>query len=114
MKLLPVYNRKFLILHKEFEMFVKTMGYNRGKRCLYPDCVNEFMFFLENRGIKNICNVTATEIIAYQLYLSERPNQIHGGGLSDSYIKTHLFSLRLFFDYLLAYDHYRLNTTLIH
>jgi len=101
MKLLPVYNRRFKILHKEFELYAKTVGYNRGKDSHYPDCVNEFLFFIENRNIKNICDVTASEIIAYKIYLSERPNQLRSGGISDSWIKTHLFSLRLFFDYLI-------------
>lgn len=101
MKLLPVYNKQFKILLKEFEMFTRTMGYNRGKNCQYPDCVNEFLFFIETRNIRNIRDVNASEIIAYQIYLSERPNQIRGGGLSDSYIKIHILSLRLFFDYLL-------------
>lgn len=101
MKLLPVYNRNFQILHKEFVQYIKTMGYNRGGKCQYPDCVNEFLFFIENRNIRNISEVTASEIIAYQLYLSERPNQIRSGGLSESYIKIHIYSLRLFFDYLL-------------
>lgn len=104
MKHLPVYNRQFQLLHEEFEQFVKTKGYNRGKNCLYPDCVKEFLFFIETRGIKKIRDVSASEIITYQVYLSERPNQRRGGGLSDSYIKCHLFSLRLFFDYLLDTD----------
>jgi integrase/recombinase XerD len=101
MKRLPVYNIKFNVLLNDFEQFIKTKGYSRGKDCMYPVCVREFLFFIENKSINDIREVTAAEIIAYHMYLSERPNQLRGGGLSDSTIKSHLYSLRLFFDYLL-------------
>lgn len=101
MKCLPVYNLKFRTLLDEFDQFIKTKGYSRGKNDMYPSCVREFLFFIENRDIRMIQDVTASDIIAYHMYLSVRPNQIFDGGLSDSYIQTHLFSLRLFFDYLL-------------
>ena len=37
----------------------------------------------------------------YNDYLMQRPNHRREGGLSDSSIRNHLFSLRLFFDYLM-------------
>ena len=38
---------------------------------------------------------------AYYEYIRQRPNQRKEGGLSDSMIRHHLYSLRLFFDYLI-------------
>lgn len=101
MKHLPINNPVFENFYKDFNTFTKTKGYNRGENSMYPSCVREFLFFIESRQIFNINDITAKEIIAYYEYLLERPNQRREGGLSDSMIKSHLFSLRLFFDYLI-------------
>lgn len=101
MKHLPIYNPVFENFYKDFNTFTKTKGYSRGKDSMYPSCVREFLFFIESKQINNIQQVTAKEIIAYYEYLLERPNQRRNGGLSDSMIKSHLYSLRLFFDYLI-------------
>ncbi|MFA6925293.1 MAG: tyrosine-type recombinase/integrase [Bacteroidales bacterium] len=104
MKHLPIYNQTYENYYKEFNSFIKTKGYSRCNNSMYPSCVREFLFFIESRQIDEIKKITATEIIAYHEYLMERPNQRRGGGLSDSMIKNNLFSLRLFFDYLLDTD----------
>ena len=101
MQHLPLYNPVFEALYRDFASMIRTKGYSRGINTMYPSCVREFLFFIENKGITTIQQVEATEIIAYHEYLSTRPNQRREGGLSDSMIKSHLFSLRLFFDYLL-------------
>jgi integrase/recombinase XerD len=101
MKHLPLYTPCYQNLHSDFETYIRTKGFSRGHNSMYPSCIREFLFFLESRSIYNLEEVMATEIIAYHEYLMERPNQRRGGGLSDSMIKTHLFSVRLFFDYLL-------------
>ncbi len=101
MRHLPIHIPSYQSLFEDFDIYIMTKGYNRGKPCSLPSCVREFLFFLESRNIYDLKEVMATEIIAYHQYLMERPNQRRGGGLSDSHIKSHLFSLRLFFDYLL-------------
>ncbi len=101
---LPLQNRHFEKLYKEFNDFVQMQGYSiKGKKVVYfPVYVREFLFFLEQKGINRIKQVHASDIIAYQNYLKERPNQRRDGGLADSSISYHLQSLRLFFDYLLS------------
>lgn len=101
MKHLPIYNTEFERLNKEFAGFVRLKGYSRGKNTSYAYNVREFLFFSENRGIDDIRKVIATDVISYYEYLRERPNQRKEGGLSESMIRGHLFSLRLFFDYLM-------------
>jgi site-specific recombinase XerD len=64
-------------------------------------CVREFLFFIETKGFITVLQIKTSEIIAYYEYIRERPNQRKEGGLSDSMIRHHLYSLRLFFDYLL-------------
>lgn len=101
MKNLPINNPEFETWYKEFADFVRFKGYSRGRNTSYGYHVREFLFFIENRGIDDIKKVIAADVIAYYEYLQERPNQTREGGLSDSMIREHLFSLRLFFDYLM-------------
>ena len=68
---------------------------------MHVSMVREFLFFTESRNINDIKTVKAGDIVAYYEYLRERPNQRREGGLSNSMLKHHLFSLRLFFDYLM-------------
>ena len=100
MKHLPLHNVLFQELYNEFVCYVKTKGYSRGEKSYYPSCVREFLFFLEDRKVFEISSVTAIDVMAYRVYLSMRPSRCKRGKLSDSMIKCHLFSLRLFFDYL--------------
>ncbi|PLX01113.1 MAG: hypothetical protein C0594_14420 [Marinilabiliales bacterium] len=104
MKHLPIINHTYQKLHNEFTRFITTKGYSRGKDVMYPTCIREFLFFIENKGVETIQNVDANTIQSYYYYISSRPNQRRAGGLSDSMLKTHLYSLRLFFDYLLDTD----------
>ncbi len=101
MKSLPINNPEFERLYSEFADFIRLKGYSRGKNTSYAAQVREFLFFVENRGITEITKVVAFDVVGYYEYLRERPNQRREGGLSESMIRSHLFSLRLFFDYLM-------------
>jgi integrase/recombinase XerD len=104
MKHLPLQNEHFERIFSDFRQFIRVRAYSRGKNEMYPTCVREFLFFAENRDISNIQEVKTKDIITYYQYLCERPNQRRAGGLSDSMIRHHLFSLRLLFDYLMDTD----------
>lgn len=101
MKHLPLNNTEFERLYNEFADFVKLKGYSRGKPTHYASNVREFLFFIENRGIDDISKVAAVDVIDYHEYLRERPNQRRDGGLSESMLRHHLYSLRMFYDYLM-------------
>jgi site-specific recombinase XerD len=101
MKNLPINNPEFERLYREFADFIRLKGYSRGKNTSYPSNVREFLFFIENRGVTEINKVVAFDVVQYYEYIRERPNQRREGGLSESMISGHLFSLRLFFDYLM-------------
>lgn len=101
MKNLPLSNPEFERHYNEFADFIRLKGYSRGRNTSYGYHIREFFFFLENRGVENIKQVIAADVIHYYEYLNERPNQKREGGLSESMIREHLFSLRLFFDYLM-------------
>lgn len=68
---------------------------------MHISMVREFLNFIEVKGFTAIVQVKGQDIIAYYEYVRERPNNRREGGLSESMIRHHMFSLRLFFDYLL-------------
>jgi integrase/recombinase XerD len=98
---LPLHNKHFEELYKEFNRFIITKNYGNGKNKMFQACVREFLFFLETKGFSTIQQIKASEIVAYYEYIRERPNQRREGGLSESMIRHHLCSLRMFFDYML-------------
>lgn len=100
MKHLPLNNPHFEALYKDFDVFVIAKGYRQGKSQMLQSCVREFLFFIEIQGFTTIQQVKAPQIVSYYDYLRERPNQRRDGGLSESMIRHHLYSLRLFFDHL--------------
>ncbi|HTA81474.1 MAG TPA: tyrosine-type recombinase/integrase [Bacteroidia bacterium] len=100
MKQLPIKNKTYIALYEDFCKGVSAQGYNTAEWCSYPAW--EFLFFLETKGIENVRDVKAAEIIAYYEYLRERPNIIRGGLLSEKSIRHHLYSVCLFFDHLIA------------
>jgi integrase/recombinase XerD len=101
MKHLSVYTFSYKQFLLDFEKMIQTKGYSGGKKISYHTDVREFLFFIESKGITDIKKVTATDVISYYEYLGERPNQRREGGLSESTIKRKLYSLRLFFDFLI-------------
>jgi site-specific recombinase XerD len=101
MKSLPLYNREFERLYCAFREVVINKGYSKGKDSSYPSCIREFLHFISGKGIDDIKKVSIKEIIVFYEYLKKRPNARREGGISDSHIRTHIYSLRLFFDHLL-------------
>lgn len=100
MKHLPLNNPHFESLYKDFDVFVIAKGYRQASGSQLQSCVREFLFYIEIQGFTTIQQVKAPQIVGYYDYLRERPNQRRDGGLSESMIRHHLYSLRLFFDHL--------------
>lgn len=101
MKFLTIHNYNFEKLYREFFAMLNTKGYRDAEYGKYSYEVREFLFFIENKGISDLKEVLAVDIIAYYEYLKERPNQVRGGTLSNSSLSRHLFSLKLFFGFLM-------------
>jgi integrase/recombinase XerD len=95
---LPIHNDSFLNLFYEFKDLLRTKGFATVD--MRMGRLREFLFFAESKGINDVKEVKATDIIAYCEYLKERPNERRGGGLSEITIKGHLATLGIFFDYL--------------
>jgi site-specific recombinase XerD len=66
--------------------------------------LKEFLHFITSQKIEKVVDITAKDILNYYEYLKKRPKLKGMGHLSSSTIKSHLFTLRIFFDYLLETD----------
>lgn len=97
-------NGEYVRLLSDFNTFIVVRGYGNGKPVPYQLNLKEFLFFISSQNIDNIQKVKADDIISYYEYLTKRPNIRRPGLLSTSTIKSHLFTLRIFFDYLLETD----------
>jgi site-specific recombinase XerD len=91
----------FIDHYNGFDKMVMVKNYGRGKTVLYQACVKEFLWFLESQGFTDFTMVKALQIVAYYEYINTRPNLRRQGTLSESMIRNNLYSVRVFFDYLI-------------
>ncbi len=76
-----------------FRIHLERLGYSRTSIYMLPNCLKEFLEFTAKELIK----IESKDITAYHQYLQERPRKRGYGGLSESYINHHIYSLKLFF-----------------
>jgi integrase/recombinase XerD len=81
---------------KAFKIHLERLGYSKTSINMLPNCLHEFLQHQPHEELKNIQPV---DILNYQSYLEERPNKLRAGGLSESYINHHIYSLKLFFEW---------------
>lgn len=92
--------QKFIKTHKiktevaNFRTHLERLGYSKTSVNMLPNCLGEFLSYQGHCPVKTI---TPADIIRYHQYLQERPHQRRAGGLSESYIHHHIYSLKLFF-----------------
>lgn len=77
---------------KQFKTHLERLGYSRTSINMLPSCVKEFLEF----AAKPVQEIETEDITNYHEYLKERPNKRTKGGLSESYINHHIYSLKLF------------------
>jgi hypothetical protein len=80
---------------KTFISHLQNLGYSHGTILVAKRCITEF---LEKNP--NYKTATKTTITDHYQYLRQRPNKTRPGNLSDSVVSMHMYSIRLFYDYL--------------
>lgn len=80
-----------------FHHYLISLGYNQESTKMLPYFVREFFAYIGKEPLA----VASQDIVSFHEYLQERPNKKYSGGLSDSYIHAHLYSLQLFFTWQL-------------
>jgi integrase/recombinase XerD len=77
-----------------FREHLARLGYSKTSVQMLPDCLKDFLEYNNN---KTLAAITSADILNYHQHLQERPNKRRAGGLSESYINHHIYSLKLFF-----------------
>jgi len=80
-------------LVKNFKIHLERLGYSKTSVQALPYCVNNFLEFTK----KQLEHIESEDILNFHKYLQEKPNKRRPGGLSESYISHHIYSLKLFF-----------------
>ena len=78
---------------QQFRTHLTHLGFSKTSLLMLPSCLNDFLEFTAKR----VQNIVTQDIKNYHKHLQERPNKRTGGGLSESYINHHIYSLKLFF-----------------
>lgn len=81
-----------------FKNHLERLGYRKTSTQMLPNCVKEFLLWLGHNQLESI---SSQDILGYYEYLQERPNKRRSGGLSESFINHHIYSLKLFFGWQL-------------
>lgn len=95
----PQLNDHFTELLKCHE--INVYGSNFKKPKLYISPVEEFLQWVQAKGVNSIDEYATERFTEYCQYLINRPNKRRKGTLSQSTIRNHLFALRIFFEDLL-------------
>jgi site-specific recombinase XerD len=105
MKHLILQSSEYELVFKDFDEAIKTIGYNDRKETYYSSNVREFLFFLEQNGIKCLSEVSSDTIAYYYQYLCNRTNYRRKGILSPITVRHQMTSLKLLFEHLLHTDY---------
>ncbi len=99
MKHLPIYNKEYRRLLRDFGLYLERVGYNKASQTAMPSCVQEFFYKMEGQGIHQLGQFTPEHIRRHYDYLGGRPNHNRPGGLSSSLINHHMYALKTFMNY---------------
>lgn len=95
---------KIIVGYKDY---IKTLGYTKTTQYNLPKIIEEFLTFLKDKKIRKI---TENDIKRYQNYIETRPHKhSKSGSLSTSYIKQHVYAIKLFFGYLEQLEYIKTN-----
>lgn len=104
MKKLKLENTSYRILLSSFTEWLDILGYAEKTVYGMPIMLQEFFYWLEQQGHKDLSTITPKEVKKYYQHLTQRANQRRGGGLSKCYLNKHQNTLRKFRNYLIQYN----------
>ena len=92
-----------------FYKLLSTLGYKEASTTHGKHCVEDFLGYLEQRGMVEMGGVSAEELEKYRLFLNERPNRTKGGKINPKTVHHHIRYLGHFFDMQLRQGHISVN-----
>lgn len=100
MKNLSLTNPAYKYLEQSFKEWLDVLGYSTSTVRYFPTFVREYLHYMESQGYTSIHDIDIPIIRTYYRQLSQRANQKRGGGLSNSYLNTHINALNKLLEYL--------------
>lgn len=100
MKQLNVTNKEFSHLEHSFREWLEVLGYASTTVYGLPNCIHEFLYWLEHKNICRAKDITSDLTDRYFDYLINRSNTRRNGGLSNGHIAKHLQAIKRFSTYL--------------
>ena len=82
---------------ENFKIYLQQLGYSKSSTNMLPYCVSEFLRHAKPMEIKEIGQ---EQIQNFYEYLQNRPHKQKQGALSESFIHHHIYSLKVFFNWL--------------
>jgi integrase/recombinase XerD len=98
-------------LAESFYQYQKRLGYVPNSYQAKFNYLNEFLHWLEGKGLLDVTSVATAEISHYYNYISTRPSKKDGGALSPKTTHSHMRILRDFFEMLLQQQQIKINPT---
>jgi integrase/recombinase XerD len=99
-KRIEIHTTAYQRLMKGFDTMIIAKGYRQTGKT-YQNNVKEFLSYLESQGIVSVKKIRAVDMVSYYEYITSRPAFRGVGLLKSSTISGKMFSVDLFFDYLL-------------
>lgn len=103
MKKLTLTSPSFIYLENAFGEWLDVLGYSKMTVYYLPTLVRAFFYHLEQQGLTQIEQIDTPLVTSYYAQLSQRKNYRRDGGLSNSYLNSHLLALQKLFEYLRKY-----------
>jgi integrase/recombinase XerD len=100
MKQLPLYSPPYVQAEKGFREWLDILGYASTTVYNLPNAIREFLHYLEGQAYFLLVDITGQVIHEYYEYLKTRPNNVRGGGLSNTYLNKHQQAIKKFCEYL--------------
>jgi len=100
MKSLPLTNPAYKYLEQSYAEWLDVLGYSTSTVRYFPTFVREYLHYMEQQGYTSIHDIDIPIIRTYYRQLTQRANQRRGGGLSNSYLNTHINALNKLLEYL--------------
>ncbi len=100
MKKLLLQSTNYNYLETAFKEWLDILGFAQATVYNLPTAVREFLYYLEQKNIKQINQLNQTHLKDYYQYLMSRSNEKQGGALSANYINGHFWALEKFFEFL--------------
>lgn len=100
MKKLKLQNKVFKMLVADYKEWLDILGYAESTVYYLPNHLQEFFYYVEQKQIRTLIEITPKTIKDYYNELKERANERRNGSLSKSYLNKHQQALKKFKEYL--------------